>query len=192
MAIKKAITPSNVVAAQELARGVEDAAKTLGQAFLRGMEILESGLRQISYNLSADRCAQQLSNMNQQVLLEIRRLGYRLEARDVAPGSSCSLHLLNHGPNKIQVIKCIRELTFLGLKEAMDICNMAPVVVKEGMSWDDAQSWRARLEEVGATAEVRGEPAPKQALATVESAQASLPGFDATVILGEENLLRRP
>ena len=59
------------------------------------------------------------------------------------------------GEKKIQVIKVVRELTSLGLKEAKDLVESAPAKVKEGLSKDDAQKAKAKLEEVGATVEIK-------------------------------------
>ena len=56
---------------------------------------------------------------------------------------------------KIKVIKVVRELTGLGLKEAKDIVDGAPKTIKEAVSKDDAESMKAKLEEVGATVEVK-------------------------------------
>ena len=58
------------------------------------------------------------------------------------------------GPNKINVIKAVRELTALGLKEAKDLVEAAPRPVKEGISKADAEAARAKLVEAGAVAEV--------------------------------------
>jgi len=55
------------------------------------------------------------------------------------------------GAKKIQVIKVVRELTSLGLKEAKDLVDGAPKPVKEGISKEDAEAAKAKLEEVGAT-----------------------------------------
>ena len=59
------------------------------------------------------------------------------------------------GANKIQVIKAVRELTSLGLKEAKDLVEGAPKPVKEGVSKEEAEAARAKLVEAGATAEVK-------------------------------------
>ena len=59
------------------------------------------------------------------------------------------------GPNKIPVIKVVRELTQLGLKEAKDLVDAAPKPVKEGVAQDEADSIKAQLEEAGATVEVK-------------------------------------
>lgn len=58
------------------------------------------------------------------------------------------------GAQKIQVIKVVRELTSLGLKEAKDLVDGAPKPVLEGASKDDAEKAKAKLEEAGATVEL--------------------------------------
>lgn len=55
------------------------------------------------------------------------------------------------GDNKIPVIKVVREVTGLGLKEAKEVVDSAPSAVKEGLSKEDAEQVKAKLEEVGAT-----------------------------------------
>jgi large subunit ribosomal protein L7/L12 len=59
------------------------------------------------------------------------------------------------GAKKIQVIKVVRELTGLGLKEAKDLVDGAPSVVKSGVTKDEAATMRAKLEEQGAAVEVK-------------------------------------
>ncbi len=59
------------------------------------------------------------------------------------------------GDKKIQVIKVVRELTGLGLKEAKDLVDAAPKPVKEGATKEEADSLKAKLEEVGAIVEVK-------------------------------------
>ena len=63
--------------------------------------------------------------------------------------------LTEAGANKIQVIKAVRELTSLGLKEAKDLVEAAPKAVKEGVSKEDAAAAKAKLEEAGAKVEVK-------------------------------------
>jgi len=63
--------------------------------------------------------------------------------------------LMGAGDKKIQVIKVVRELTGLGLKEAKDLVDGAPKPVKEGVSKDDAAKMKASLEEQGATVEIK-------------------------------------
>jgi large subunit ribosomal protein L7/L12 len=59
------------------------------------------------------------------------------------------------GDNKISVIKVVRALTSLGLKEAKDLVEGAPKTVKEGISKEDAETAKKQLEEAGATVELK-------------------------------------
>ncbi len=59
------------------------------------------------------------------------------------------------GPNKINVIKAVRELTGLGLKEAKDLVDGAPAAVKENVTKDEANAAKTKLEEAGAKADVK-------------------------------------
>lgn len=63
--------------------------------------------------------------------------------------------LASAGNAKIQVIKVVRELTGLGLKEAKDLVDGAPKTVKEGLSKADAEALKAKLEEAGAVVEIK-------------------------------------
>jgi large subunit ribosomal protein L7/L12 len=63
--------------------------------------------------------------------------------------------LADIGAKKIQVIKAIREITALGLKEAKDLVDSAPSTVKEAVSKDEAEGIKAKLEEQGATVELK-------------------------------------
>lgn len=63
--------------------------------------------------------------------------------------------LAGAGAQKIQVIKVVRTITSLGLKEAKELVDSAPKPVKEGVSKDEANDIKAKLEEVGATVEVK-------------------------------------
>ena len=63
--------------------------------------------------------------------------------------------LAGEGAQKIQVIKVVRTITSLGLKEAKELVDSAPKPVKEGVSKDEANDIKAKLEEVGATVEVK-------------------------------------
>src|SRR3954454_4955486 len=60
------------------------------------------------------------------------------------------------GPNKINVIKAVRELTSLGLKEAKDLVEKAPTTIKEAVSKEEAEAARAKLADAGASVEVKG------------------------------------
>jgi large subunit ribosomal protein L7/L12 len=59
------------------------------------------------------------------------------------------------GPNKINVIKAVREVTSLGLKEAKDLVDGAPKPVKEGIGKDEAEALKKKFTDVGATVEVK-------------------------------------
>jgi large subunit ribosomal protein L7/L12 len=63
--------------------------------------------------------------------------------------------MTSFGPKKIQVIKAIREITSLGLKEAKALVEGAPCPVKEAVSKDDAEEIKGKLEEAGATIEIK-------------------------------------
>ena len=59
------------------------------------------------------------------------------------------------GANKINVIKAVREVTTLGLKEAKDLVESAPTTLKENITKDEAAALKAKMEDVGATVEVK-------------------------------------
>ncbi len=66
-----------------------------------------------------------------------------------------TVKLSSFGEKKVSVIKTVRALTSLGLKEAKTLVESAPVAVKEGISKDEAEDIKKQLEEAGATAEVQ-------------------------------------
>ena len=65
------------------------------------------------------------------------------------------VHIREIGPNKINVIKAVREVTSLGLREAKELVESAPAAVKEAVPRDEADSVKAKLEEAGAVVEVK-------------------------------------
>ena len=69
--------------------------------------------------------------------------------------STFDVVLENAGQEKIKVIKVIREITALGLKESKEVADNAPKPVKEGVSKEEAEELKAKLEEVGATVELK-------------------------------------
>lgn len=81
--------------------------------------------------------------------------GAGAEAAPVEEQTEFDIVLTEIGANKIQVIKAVRELTSLGLKEAKDLVEAAPKAVKEGVSKEEAQAAKAKLEEAGAKADVK-------------------------------------
>src|SRR3954462_11611134 len=76
-------------------------------------------------------------------------------ARAAEEQTEFSVSLKDAGAKKIQVIKVVRELTGLGLKEAKDMVDGAPQTVKSGVSKDEAAAVKAKLEEQGAAVEVK-------------------------------------
>ena len=66
-----------------------------------------------------------------------------------------TVHLVAAGANKINVIKAVREVTSLGLKEAKDLVDGAPKVVKEGVTKDEAAAMKKKFEEAGAQVEIK-------------------------------------
>ena len=87
-----------------------------------------------------------------------------MAAGGAAPGAAAApveektefaVHLMGAGDKKINVIKVVREVTSLGLKEAKDLVDGAPKVVKEGLNKDEAAAIKKKFEEVGATVEVK-------------------------------------
>ena len=86
-------------------------------------------------------------------------------AATVSPGSGAEtaaeekneydIVLAQFGEKKINVIKVVREITGLGLKEAKDLVDNAPNTVKEGVSKEEAESIKTKLEEAGATVELK-------------------------------------
>ncbi|MPZ23924.1 MAG: 50S ribosomal protein L7/L12 [Dehalococcoidia bacterium] len=110
-------------------------------------------------------------------ILELRDLNKRIEeefgvtaaapvAVATAPGaggaaapveeekSEFNVMLTDVGANKIAVIKAVREVTTLGLKEAKDLVESAPAAIKEGVAKDEADSVKAKLTEAGATVDL--------------------------------------
>jgi large subunit ribosomal protein L7/L12 len=77
------------------------------------------------------------------------------EAAAVEEKTAFDVVLQAAGDKKIQVIKVVRAITGLGLKEAKDLVDGAPNAVKEGVAQDEADSIKAQLEEAGATVEVK-------------------------------------
>jgi len=74
---------------------------------------------------------------------------------EVAEQTEFTATLVEIGPNKIPVIKVVRELTGLGLKEAKDLVDASPKAVKEGVTRDEADKIKAAIEEVGGKVEIK-------------------------------------
>src|SRR5699024_2280638 len=69
--------------------------------------------------------------------------------------TTCDIHLASAGDKKVAVIKAVRDLTGLGLKDAKDLVDAAPKDIKEDVSKDEAEETKAKLEEAGATVELK-------------------------------------
>ena len=72
-----------------------------------------------------------------------------------AAKDSFDVELTSAGDKKVAVIKAVREVTGLGLKDAKELVDNAPKVIKEGLSKEDAEALKAQLEEVGAGVELK-------------------------------------
>jgi large subunit ribosomal protein L7/L12 len=77
------------------------------------------------------------------------------EAAAVEEQTEFDLILASFGTSKVPVIKAVREITGLGLKEAKDLVESAPAAVKEGIEQGEADELKKKLEEVGATVEIK-------------------------------------
>jgi large subunit ribosomal protein L7/L12 len=76
-------------------------------------------------------------------------------AEPVEEQTEFNVVLTNFGENKINVIKAVREVTSLGLKEAKDLVESAPVNVREGVTKEEAESVKSKLSNAGASVEVK-------------------------------------
>lgn len=76
-------------------------------------------------------------------------------AAAVEEQSEFNVELTSFGANKVAVIKAVREVTGLGLKEAKDLVEGAPQILKEGISKEEAEELKAKLETTGATVTVK-------------------------------------
>lgn len=77
------------------------------------------------------------------------------EAEEAEEQTEFDVLLASFGDKKIPVIKVVREVTSLGLREAKDLVESAPVTVKEGVSKEEADSIKSKIEEAGGQAEVK-------------------------------------
>lgn len=77
------------------------------------------------------------------------------QAEAAAEPTEFNVILTGHGANKIGVIKALRELTSLGLKEAKEVVESAPKPIKEAVSKEDAEAAKKKIEEAGGTAEIK-------------------------------------
>jgi large subunit ribosomal protein L7/L12 len=117
--------------------------------FIRNMSVLE--LSQLVHELEEE------FGVSAAAPVAIAAIGAAGVGGDAAPAeekTEFDVILKDFGDKKIQVIKVVRSLTDLGLKEAKDLVEGVPKPVKEGISKEDALKAKAALEEVGATVEI--------------------------------------
>ncbi|MCP9766608.1 50S ribosomal protein L7/L12 [Lacihabitans sp. LS3-19] len=76
-------------------------------------------------------------------------------AEAAAEQTAFDVVLKSGGPNKLQVVKLVKDLTGLGLKEAKELVDSAPKALKEGIAKDEATALKAQLEEAGAEVEIK-------------------------------------
>jgi large subunit ribosomal protein L7/L12 len=76
-------------------------------------------------------------------------------AAPVEEQSEFDVHMTSFGANKVAVIKVVRAITSLGLKEAKDLVEGAPTNIKDGVSKDEAEDLKKQLEEAGASVEIK-------------------------------------
>jgi large subunit ribosomal protein L7/L12 len=81
--------------------------------------------------------------------------GEQAEAAPVEEKTEFTITLKSFGEKKIEVIKAVREVTTLGLKQAKDLVEAAPQVVKEGVPKEEAETMKRKLEAAGATVEIK-------------------------------------
>ncbi len=81
--------------------------------------------------------------------------GAAAEGGEAEEKTEFDVNLKSVGPKKIQVIKVVREVTDLGLKEAKEVVDKAPGVVKQGVSKEEAEEIKKKFEEVGAEIEIK-------------------------------------
>lgn len=77
------------------------------------------------------------------------------EAEAVVEQTAFDVILKSGGPNKLQVVKLVKDLTGLGLKEAKELVDSSPKPLKEGIAKDEATALKAQLEEAGAEVEIK-------------------------------------
>ena len=131
--------------------------------------------------MASERVEQVLDIIKEMTIIELRDLNKQIEevfgvtaaapmmmaAGGAAPAAAAeaaapaeeqtefTVMLTNFGENKINVIKAVREVTSLGLKEAKDLVESAPAPIKEGVSKEEAEAIQTKLKDAGAAAEVK-------------------------------------
>ena len=96
-----------------------------------------------------------VAELEQATILELNDLVKAIEDKFGVTAAEFDVILKDAGAGKINVIKVVREVTGLGLKEAKAVVDGAPAPVKEGIAKADAEALKAKLEEAGATVELK-------------------------------------
>ncbi len=94
-------------------------------------------------------------NVSAAVAVAAPAAGASAGAAAVEEQTEFKVMMTNHGANKVGVIKVVRTITNLGLKEAKDLVEATPAAIKEGISKKDAEDIKKQLEEAGATVEIK-------------------------------------
>ena len=119
--------------------------------YIKGISVLE--LSQLVKTLEAELGVSAASGM--QMAMPQGGAPGGAGAAAVEEKTEFTITLTEIGPNKINVIKAVREITGLGLKEAKDLVDAAPKAIREGVPRAEADAAKAKLEEAGATVEVK-------------------------------------
>ena len=120
--------------------------------YIKGISVLE--LSQLVKTLEAELGVSAASGM-QMAMPQGGAAGGAAGAAPVEEKTEFTVTLTDFGPNKINVIKVVREVTSLGLKEAKDLVEGAPKPIKEGIPKDEAAAIKKKFEDVGAKVEVK-------------------------------------
>jgi large subunit ribosomal protein L7/L12 len=119
--------------------------------YIKGISVLE--LSQLVKTLEAELGVSAASGM--QMAMPQGASGGAAGAAPVEEKTEFTVTLTEIGPNKINVIKVVREVTSLGLKEAKDLVESAPKPIKEGIPKEEAAAIKKKFEDVGAKVEVK-------------------------------------
>ena len=115
--------------------------------FIKGMSLMDAStlVKQLEQELGVSAAAP----------VAMMAGGAAAGAAAVEEKTEFALHLDNAGADRVKAIKVVREITGLGLKEAKDLVDAAPKLVKEGLSKADSEKWKKSLEEAGAKASIK-------------------------------------
>jgi large subunit ribosomal protein L7/L12 len=119
--------------------------------YIKGISVLE--LSQLVKTLEAELGVSAAAAMP--MAMPMGMAGGAAGAPAVEEKTEFNVNLIEIGANKINVIKVVREVTSLGLKEAKDLVESAPKPIKEGIPKDEAEAIKKKFEEVGAKVEIK-------------------------------------